>query len=282
MLKQACSYLEKGGVVAFPTETVYGLGAPVFSVASIQKIFELKGRPQDNPLIVHIANFSQLDQIVSHYPEKLLRHFWPGPLTLILPKKECVPSIVSAGLPTIGVRMPAHSLALELIESFGTPLVAPSANLSGYPSSTTAAHVREDFGDQVLILDGGSCPHGLESTVLSLNPPTVLRPGVITKEELESFLDEKVALAKGECSQPLSPGMKYKHYSPKAKVRLVEANEKISSISDRLIVESVQPEDLYAILRDADQRGKKEIVFRCDARVKSNAALMNRLIRAAQ
>ncbi len=267
--------------IAFPTETVYGLGAPVFSPEIIQKIYELKGRPQDNPLIVHVANFEQMALIVESYPEELARHFWPGPLTLILPKKSTVPSIVSAGLPTIGVRMPAHPLARELIEAVGEPLAAPSANLSGRPSSTTAAHVRDDFGDQVMILDGGPCEQGLESTVLSLDPPTILRPGTITKEEIEAVLGTKVLVANGEVEKPLSPGMKYKHYSPYARVRLVEVNEIVVPSPKKMILQAVKPEELYALFREADKLGMEEIVIRCDQNMKSNAALMNRLIRAA-
>lgn len=282
MLNQAAAFLKEGNLVAFPTETVYGLGAPIFFPESIQKIFKIKGRPQDNPLIVHISNFEQLDLIVESFPEKLTQYFWPGPLTLILPKKESVPSSVSAGLPTIGVRMPAHPIARNLIEAVGQPLVAPSANLSGRPSSTTAAHVREDFGESVMILDGGACAHGLESTVLALDPPTILRPGAVTKAEIEAVLGREVLVAKGKTKKPLSPGMKYKHYAPRARIRLVEENTVISSSPKTLILHSIKPEELYAVFREADRQGMEEIVILCDQRVKSNAALMNRLIRAAQ
>ncbi|MCH9626455.1 MAG: Threonylcarbamoyl-AMP synthase [Chlamydiales bacterium] len=277
----ASASLKRGEPVAFPTETVYGLGAPVFSPATIQKIYALKKRPQDNPLIVHISNFAQLGQIVESYPEELARHFWPGPLTLILPKKACVPSIVSAGLPTIGVRMPAHPLALALIEAVDEPLVAPSANLSGRPSCTTAAHVRQDFGEELLVLDGGPCKQGLESTVLSLDPLMILRPGSITKEELEDFMGEPIGIAEGECNQPPAPGMKYQHYTPRAHVRLVSPDEKVEPALKRLILYSIKPSELYAVFRAADERGVEEIVVVCDASTQSNAALMNRLIRAA-
>lgn len=282
MLEQAVYLLKEGKPIAFPTETVYGLGALVFSEEGVKRIFELKGRPQDNPLIVHVSSFEQLDRIVESFPEELARRFWPGPLTLILPKKSAVPDLVSAGLPTIGVRMPAHPIALRLIEMAGEPLAAPSANLSGCPSSTMADHVREDFGSKVLVLDGGPCVGGLESTVLSLDPPVILRPGIITKEEIENALGKKVAVAKGETERPLSPGMKYKHYAPRAKVRLVEVNEQVPASPKRLIVHAIKPEELYALFREADKLGMEEIVIYCSQTIKSNPALLNRLIRAAQ
>ncbi len=273
--------LKRGEVVAFPTETVYGLGASVFSPDAIAKVFELKGRPQDNPLIVHVANLEQLEMVVECYPKELIGHFWPGPLTLILPKKECVSSMVSAGLPTIGVRMPAHPMARALIEAAG-PLVAPSANLSGRPSSTSAAHVRDDFGGELKILDGGECQEGLESTVLSLDPPTILRPGGVTREALEKVLGERVSVAKECPERPPSPGMKYKHYAPRARVRLVEGNERVEASPARLILHHLKGEELYARFREADAMGYEEIIVVCTPEIKSHAALMNRLIRAAQ
>lgn len=279
-IKEAISFLKKGKPIAFPTETVYGLGAPVFLPETIEKIYALKRRPLDNPLIVHVSNLEQVLSIVKSFPEELVTSFWPGPLTLILPKRSSVPSIASAGLSTIGVRMPSHPLALELIEAVG-PLVAPSANLSGSPSSTTAAHVRDDFGDQVFVLDGGPCHHGIESTVLTLDPPTILRPGSITKEMLEEVLRQEVRFAREEAERPLSPGMKYKHYAPRAKVRLVEAGERIFTQPKRLILQSIRPEELYACFREADRKGYEEIIIRCDHTIKSNEALLNRLIRAA-
>ena len=281
-IQQACEKLRKGLPVAFPTETVYGLGASIFSEEAILKIFALKKRPSDNPLIVHISNLKQLSLIVESYPECLVNHFWPGPLTLILRKKDIVPSLVSAGLSTIGVRMPAHPMARALIEAFDEPLAAPSANVSGKPSSTTARHVREDFGEEVFILDGGPCTYGLESTVLALNPPTILRPGAIKREELENFLQEKVFLATNCNERPASPGMKYKHYAPKAKVRLVFDDNPILVEPNKMIINDVRPHNLYALFRKADQDGFDEIVVMCNRDVRSDEALMNRLIRAAQ
>ncbi len=279
-LDQALSLLKEGKPVAFPTETVYGLGASLYSKEGIEAIYALKGRPRDNPLIVHVATFEQAALVVESLPESLLRHFWPGPLTVVLPKKKCVPDTVSGGLPTVGLRMPAHPVALALIEEAG-PLVAPSANLSGCPSATTAEHVREDFGDEVFVIDGGPCLEGLESTVLSLNPPTILRPGTITQNQLETVLGDKIHFAKGKVERPLSPGMKYKHYAPKAKLRLVEANERVAPAPNRLILHSLRPDELYARFREADRLGFEEIIVCCDQSIKSNAALMNRLIRAS-
>ncbi len=207
-LKGSAELIKSGELVAFPTETVYGLGASVFNPKAIEQIFQVKGRPQDNPLIVHISSLQQLELIVEELPkefEVLAESFFPGPLTLILPKKESVPSIVSANLPTIGVRMPAHPIAQLLIEGVGVPLVAPSANLSGKPSSTTAQHVRDDFGDRIKsILDGGPCEYGIESTVLTLHPkPTILRPGQITQAQLEEVLKVPVTLAAEHVEKPL-------------------------------------------------------------------------------
>ncbi len=279
MIECAARRLNEGALVAFPTETVYGLGAPVFAPDTIAQVFKVKGRPQDNPLIVHISSFDQLEQIVSFYPERLARHFWPGPLTLILPKKTCVPDIVSAGLPTIGVRMPNHPLALRLIDAVGEPLVAPSANLSGTPSSTTAQHVRDDFGEKVFVLDGGVCTHGIESTVLALDPPTILRPGSVTQEELETFLGGEVAVAAKNMAKPLSPGMKYRHYQPRARVRLIEGA--VEPNPQQCILRDLKPEELYARFREADALGYEEIIVCLTQEILSNAALMNRLFRCA-
>lgn len=276
---KAAALLKEGEVVAFPTETVYGLGASIFSPRAIGKIYALKGRPSDNPLIIHIAHFSQLELIVDWYPDAMVKHFWPGPLTLLLPKKASVPDLISSGQPLVGVRMPAHPLARELIEKTG-PLAAPSANLSGRPSSTTAEHVREDFGDKVFILDGGPCLCGLESTVLRLDPPTILRPGSVSREELEAFMGVTIDTASDQVEKPLSPGMKYKHYAPEAKVHLVHEEPKAKS--RRFIIRELAPENLYALLRLADEQGYEEIFILLNPKIQSDPALMNRLIRAAE
>ncbi len=280
--KEAVALLRRGELIAFPTETVYGLGAPLFSPRSIKKIFQVKGRPQDNPLIVHVASKEQLKRVVTTYPEELVEKFWPGPLTLVLPKNSCVSELVTAGLPTVAVRMPAHPLALELIELLGEPLVAPSANLSGSPSSTLAEHVRSDFGDQLGgILDGGACMQGLESTVLALDPPKILRPGSITRNELERVLETNITTAQAGGERPPSPGMKYRHYAPKAKVRLVETHALVEKQPGRLILDSLLPSELYTTFRDADLKGYEEIVIRMTPGIKEHEALLNRLLKAA-
>ena len=199
-IESAAALLKRGEPVVFPTETVYGLGAPVFDEKAILKIFSIKKRPPDNPLIVHIADVDDaLDLSYDTPPDfwKLAERYWPGPLTIVLPKKDKVPACVSAGHPTVAIRMPAHTGALELIRAVGQPLAAPSANLSGRPSPTRALDVWEDLQGRVaLILDGGECRIGIESTVISLtgSEPLLLRPGSVSKEEIEETLDCKVSL----------------------------------------------------------------------------------------
>lgn len=234
-LQSAAGILQKGELVAFPTETVYGLGANALNPGAVRKIFAVKNRPADNPLIVHVTSLEQAATLVKGMPPaaiSLARHFWPGPLTLVLPKKAVVPEVITGGLSSVAVRVPAHPLALKLIRAAGFPLAAPSANLSGRPSPTTAAHVLEDLAGQIeAVLDGGPCTIGLESTVLSLlsTPPTLLRPGGIGLAELEEICGEKIAdlSAHGEnkddfIGAPHSPGMKYKHYAPCLPLYLVE------------------------------------------------------------
>lgn len=235
----AAAVLRAGGLVAFPTETVYGLGADATRSEAVAGIFRAKGRPADNPLIVHVADFGGLDPLVSEVPPSahLLRElFWPGPLTLVLPRSELVPDVVTAGLSTVAVRMPSHPVALALIRRAGVPVAAPSANVSGRPSPTSAAHVIEDLAGRVdLIIDGGDTDVGVESTVLDLttDPPTLLRPGGVTHEELCQVLGrvavDPAALVRQEDAAPRrpriaprSPGMKYTHYAPMAPLVLVE------------------------------------------------------------
>lgn len=228
----AAKLLQLGQVVAFPTETVYGLGANAFSDEAVQLIFKAKGRPSDNPLIVHIANNKQLDELVEEIPEgakKLMEAFWPGPLTIILKSKKQVSKLVTAGLSTVGVRMPDHSVALALIEASGLPIAAPSANTSGKPSPTSAKHVFEDLNGRISgIVDGGSTGVGLESTVIDCSQEvfTILRPGSITPEMIQkvvSNVDIDPATVK-ETEAPKSPGMKYKHYAPDAQMHLVNGS----------------------------------------------------------
>jgi L-threonylcarbamoyladenylate synthase len=232
-IKEAAQLLKSGEVVAFPTETVYGLGANAKDAKAVEKIFAAKGRPSDNPLIVHIAHPKQLEEMVSAIPDvahALIKHFWPGPLTLILPKKEGVISDpVTAGLPTVAVRMPAHPVALALIEASGLPLAAPSANISGRPSPTTAAHVFADLNGRIAgIVDGGETGIGVESTVLDCTTkvPTILRPGGITKEALEKVIGNIAvdSALTDERQTPKSPGMKYTHYAPKSPMAIVQGS----------------------------------------------------------
>jgi L-threonylcarbamoyladenylate synthase len=232
-IKEAAQLLKSGEVVAFPTETVYGLGANAKDAKAVEKIFAAKGRPSDNPLIVHIAHPKQLEEMVSAIPDvahTLIKHFWPGPLTLILPKKEGVISDpVTAGLPTVAVRMPAHPVALALIEASGLPLAAPSANISGRPSPTTAAHVFADLNGRIAgIVDGGETGIGVESTVLDCTTkvPTILRPGGVTKEALEKVIGNIAvdSALTDERQTPKSPGMKYTHYAPKSPMAIVQGS----------------------------------------------------------
>lgn len=227
----AASLLREGEVVAFPTETVYGLGASALSDESVEKIFLAKGRPSDNPLIVHIGAKEQLSMVASHVPEKaerVIEAFWPGPLTVILPKTDQVASLVTAGLDTVGVRMPDHPVALALLREAGVPIAAPSANRSGRPSPTTASHVLADLEGRIAgVLDGGSTGVGVESTVLdvTVEPPMILRPGGVTREQLEAVIGT-VALDPsfqvGAVETPRAPGMKYTHYAPEGEMWLVE------------------------------------------------------------
>jgi L-threonylcarbamoyladenylate synthase len=231
----AAEIIKAGGLVAFPTETVYGLGANALDETAVKGIFAAKGRPADNPLIVHIADKGALCELTSSIPPvagTLMDNFWPGPLTMIFNKSMAVPRITTGGLDTVAVRMPSHPVALALIAKSGLPIAAPSANTSGKPSPTIAQHVIEDlFGKVDMIIDAGSTNVGLESTVLdvTVSPPAILRPGGITPEQLESVF-QRIEIDPTLMSQvasnvvPRSPGMKYKHYSPKAEVIIVEGS----------------------------------------------------------
>jgi len=244
VIRKAVGILRSGGLVAFPTETVYGLGANAFNAEAIKKIFLAKGRPQDNPLIVHVANRQMVGELtfsINRRAERLMDIFWPGPLTIILPRGKKVPAEVSAGLASVAIRMPAHQVALDLISCAQLPVAAPSANVSGRPSPTTAMHVYEDLGGQIeAILDGGPADLGVESTVLDLTSPVpvILRPGGVTLDELEKEIGEvridpliEGALFNGSEGeqvhfQPRSPGMKYRHYAPRAPLFLVEGESR--------------------------------------------------------
>lgn len=234
-LSFAAGVLKGGGLVAFPTETVYGLGANALDEKAVGRIFEAKARPSDNPLIVHISKITGLSPLATHIPEAaktLARAFWPGPLTIIMKKSEAVSPVITAGLDSVAVRMPAHPVALKLIRLAGIPVAAPSANSSGRPSPTRAEHVMEDLSGKVdIIIDSGPVEIGLESTVLDLtaDPPVILRPGGVTPAQLEKWLD-RVSISPAATDKPAelpsgapkSPGMKYRHYAPKAKITIFE------------------------------------------------------------
>lgn len=238
-IKIAAETIIKGGIVAFPTETVYGLGANALNAKAVEKVYEVKGRPKDNPSIVHIEDKKDVYRLTSEIPEKaegLMKKFWPGPLTLIFKKSKIVPDITTASLDTVAIRMPDNKIALALIRGSKVPIAAPSANLAGKPSPTSAEHVIHDlYGKIDIILDGGKTRIGVESTVLDLTTgtPTLLRPGGITLEELESFLGRiklhSVVKSRKKIGKVFakSPGMKYKHYAPEAELIVVEGKTKV-------------------------------------------------------
>ncbi|EHP68685.1 Sua5/YciO/YrdC/YwlC family protein [Metallosphaera yellowstonensis MK1] len=235
VIKRAAKVIREGGLVAFPTETVYGLGANAFDPIAATKVFKAKRRPMDNPLIVHIADMEQLYDVAKDVPDEILdlcQRVWPGPLTLVLKKAEGVPLETTGGLNTVAVRMPAHPVALQLIRESGVPIGAPSANLAGRPSPTLAEHVIQDLGDSVdVILDGGETFFGVESTIINatVSPPVLLRPGPLTVEELRQLVGEivipKELLEGSEFKEALAPGMKYRHYAPNKRLYIARRTE---------------------------------------------------------
>ncbi len=319
-IQTAAQVLKNGGLVGIPTETVYGLAADALNGAAVARIFEAKGRPMDNPLIVHISEFEQIYPLVKQVPEaakKLADRFWPGPLTIILPKADIIPDEVSAGLDTVAVRFPSHPVARAIITAAGLPLAAPSANLSGRPSPTTAEHVMNDLSGKIeAVLDGGACGVGVESTVITLatNPPRLLRPGGVTLEQLRSVLgevemDSAVLNPLKEGARVSSPGMKYKHYSPKADVVILDGSfSAYKSYVNRhntkgtaalcyngedaeLVVPAVcyggeqdyseLARELFDALRKLDEMDAKTVYARCPEPKGVGLAVYNRLIRAA-
>ena len=240
-LKEAANVIQNGGLVLFPTETVYGIGANGLDENAVKKIFIAKGRKQDNPLILHISSFDMLEQIATNINEiekKLKDTFWPGPLTLILERTDIVPNVVTGGLDTVGVRMPCGKIAKELIEYSGVPIAAPSANISGKPSGTNLEDIFEELKDKVdYIIDGGNCEVGLESTVVRVidNIPHILRPGKITPEQIKKvagnvIIDNHILHQLDDSTKPLSPGMKYRHYAPNSKCILVYSDDNTKMI----------------------------------------------------
>lgn len=314
-IERAASIIRNGRLVAFPTETVYGLGADAMDENAVRRIFEAKGRPADNPCIVHVDSREMLDRVacgVDARAERLIQRFWPGPLTLVLGRKPEVAPSVSAGLSTVGVRMPGNRIALALIHAARTPIAAPSANTSGRPSPTTAAHVLDDLGGRVdLILDGGSTNIGIESTVLDITAdrPLILRPGFITQEMLSEVIGA-VDRAASEAALRRSPGTLHPHYSPGARVVLIERGSpelleqvcrqhlkqgSVSFIGHTLLTiddpsfYSIRlgrsgeeyARSIYAALRDADKKRPGVIVVEGISDTGEGEAVMDRLRRAA-
>lgn len=317
-LSLAAELIKSGEVVGFPTETVYGLGANAFDSAAVEKIFRAKQRPADNPLIVHISSLEMIDGIAAQIPLlalKIAERFWPGPLTMVLPKTEKIPAVTSGGLDTVGIRFPAHPVARRLIELCGVPLAAPSANLSGSPSPTTARRVFEDMSGRIpAIIDGGESAVGVESTVIALDGDGVriLRPGGITPQMLREVtenvtVDEGVIKELSPDAVVRSPGMKYKHYAPKAMVKLIKSDiedyrEYVKNhaktgdfclvFGDGESVEGVpyltygdsaeaQAHELFEKLRQLDELGAKTVFARCPAAYGVGLAVYNRILRAA-
>lgn len=332
-MQEAAELIRQGELVAFPTETVYGLGADALRPEASAKIYEAKGRPSDNPLIVHICKFKELERIAKEVPEqarKLAEAFWPGPLTMVVWKNEKVPYTTTGGMDTVAVRMPNHPVALSLIEESGCLIAAPSANTSGKPSPTEAGHVALDMDGRIpMILDGGAVGIGIESTIVDLTEeiPMILRPGYITKQMLEEVLGEEVQIDPGILAtdttdpsqagqKPKAPGMRYKHYAPKADLVLVEGDtDKVVEEINRLVKDAQEQgrrvgviatdetmaryeadvvfsigarndedaiaQHLYKILRDFDEQEVDVIYSESFATPRIGQAIMNRLLKAA-
>jgi L-threonylcarbamoyladenylate synthase len=308
LIRQAVAVLKRGGLVAFPTETVYGLGADASNPAAVARIFEVKGRPSKHPVIVHIGDAGQLERWAREIPEaasKLAARFWPGPLTLVLKRAPGVGDGLTGGQDTIGIRVPGHPVALELLRQFGGGIAAPSANKFGRISPTTAEHVREDLGNEVdLILDGGPCEIGIESTIvdLSRDRPVLLRPGRVSAEEIEATL--QVETGPRDRSTPRAPGTLESHYAPRTPLRLVAGDRWDESLrgglrtcavlcfrprpigdrSAKWITASTDPQryarDLYSNLRALDASGGDEILVEEPPASAEWAAIRDRLARA--
>ena len=325
-IEKAGEILKKGGLVAFPTETVYGLGANALDEKAAAKIYAAKGRPSDNPLIVHIARMEDLPAVASEIPEKakmLAEHFWPGPLTMIFKKTEKVPYGTTGGLDTVAVRMPVHPVALQVIAAGGGFIAAPSANTSGKPSPTTAAHVEADMDGRIdMVLDGGAAGIGLESTIVDMSEetPVILRPGYINQAMLEQVIGEvrmdQALIQENSKVRPKAPGMKYKHYAPKADLKIVEGTQEavVAEINRRICEQAAKGEKtgviateetkdlykgglvksigrrsdeeaiarhLYSVLREFDESEVTQIYSEAFDTPNMGQAIMNRLVKAA-
>jgi len=296
---RAAQLIQSGQLVVFPTETVYGLGASVDDEKALKKIFKAKGRPSDNPIIVHVATLKQLP-LLAHRPslleQKIIKKFWPGPLTIILKKKRRISSLVSGGLPTIAIRMPSHPFARSLILKANVPIAAPSANISGRPSGTLGRHLFEDLSGRVdLIVDAGPSGLGLESTVIKIEKDKILilRPGAVTREMLKKVSGREVVFAKSEKDLQSSPGTRYRHYAPRAKLEifkdtralkrrlaiLKKKNKKVGILRKRKLKETAK--NLYRDLRALDARGVDIILAGAYPTQGLGAAIMDRLRRAS-
>lgn len=326
VIEEAGRIIRKGGLVAFPTETVYGLGGDALNPESSKKIYAAKGRPSDNPLIVHIADKRDLHRIVREVPEKakkLMEAFWPGPLTMIFYKNELVPQATTGGLDTVAVRMPSDRIAAAFIRAAGGFVAAPSANVSGRPSTTTAAHVEEDLSGRIeMILDGGQAVIGLESTIvdMSVEPPVILRPGAVTEEMMEAVIGplevDKAIIAPDSGVKPKAPGMKYRHYAPRADLAVVEGSTEAVIAAINQLAEEAETEGkrvgiiatdetkdrypkglvlslgarkheeeiaqhLFEVLRDFDETDVDCIYSEAFDEASIGPAIMNRLLKAA-
>ncbi len=318
-ISKAADLLKRGEVVAIPTETVYGLAANALDEKAVEKIFKAKGRPQDNPLIVHVSNVDMISYLVTEIPalaKKCADKFWPGPLTMVLPKSDKIPMVTSAGLDTVGIRMPSDKTARAIIEKCGLPLAAPSANRSGSPSPTSADHVFDDMNGRIsCIIDGGFSSVGVESTVISFEGDSIrlLRPGFISVSDLKE-ITPKVLIDKGvldvveDDEKVSSPGMKYKHYSPNADIIIIDGelrnyrdyvsknndNETWCMVFEKSDIEGLnvnylvygdddekQAQLLFDTLREFDKHEVKKVFARCPSKTGVGLAVYNRLLRAA-
>ena len=319
IVDKACEYIDNKQVVALPTETVYGLFADATSSCACEEIFKAKERPMDNPLIVHICDYNMLKKVAAEIPEdalKLADIFWPGPLTIILKKSDIIPDAVSAGLDTVGIRMPQNPVILEIISRTGLPLAGPSANRSGRPSPTDAQYVYDDLKGRIpLIVDGGSCRVGVESTVLSFagERPVIFRPGYITPKQISDVLGKEVLLSKGITEElksddkVQSPGLKHKHYAPKCEVTIINASfekykekllqdnavafcfeeyaqklECISVVYGKENDSASQAAGLFAALRKLDEIGAEKAYATMPTMDDVGLAVYNRLLRSAE